>query len=687
MKNAVLVTRASFFCIFRRLLKHVMRIKHKFNPPVFISSISLIFLLLITAVIWPEGSQRFYSNIQDWIETNTGWLYILAVAIFLLFILFIMVSRFGDIKLGPDHAEPDYAYKSWFAMLFSAGMGIGLVFFGVAEPIMHFMSPPDMEGQTIEAAREAMKITMFHWGLHAWAIYGVVALSLAYFTYRHQLPLLPRSALYPLFGEKIYGPIGHAVDTFAVLGTLFGVSTSLGYGAFQVNAGLNYLFDVPVSTTSQIILIVLISSMATASVFSGLDRGVKRLSETNLILAVCIMVLVLIVGPTVTLLQTVVQNAGAYMGDLIHKTFNLYAYDRKDDWLGGWTLLYWGWWISWSPFVGTFIARVSRGRSIREFLVGLLFVPTGFSLIWFTIFGNTGIDLILNGGADSLAEAVSTDVSLALFKFFEYMPFSSVLSMLGVVLVVVFFVTSSDSGSLVIDSLTSGGDINSPVWQRVFWAVLQGAVAIVLLSAGGLGALQTATIASALPFLIVMLLMCFGLYKALQDDALRTKNLQMHHTTVQYTKSTVDWRQRIGTLTENATLKDARHFMGTIGKPALEKVQAEFETRGFKATLTGTKNYRLTIEQSEETVFVYGLRKRYFTTALAIGPGHLIDEDENEDETEEEGTNYYRVEVFLAQGGQEYDVLGYTEEQLIADVVTQYERFMQYLHLSQSELL
>lgn len=666
-------------------MKCVMKLKYKFNPPVFISSISLIFLLLATGSIWPKASQEFYSVIQQWIETNTGWLYILAVAIFLLFILFIMISRFGDIKLGPDHAEPDYSYKSWFSMLFSAGMGIGLVFFGVAEPIMHFMSPPDIEGQTVEAAREAMKITMFHWGLHAWAIYGVVALSLAYFTYRHQLPLLPRSALYPLIGERIYGPIGHTVDTFAVLGTLFGVSTSLGYGAFQVNAGLNYLFDVPVSTTSQIVLIVLISSMATISVFSGLDRGVKRLSEANLILAVSIMALVLIVGPTVTLLQTLVQNAGAYLEDLIHKTFNLYAYDRKDEWLGGWTLLYWGWWISWSPFVGTFIARVSRGRSIREFLVGLLFVPTGFSLIWFTIFGNTGIDLILNGGATSLAEAVSSDVSLALFKFFEFMPFSSVLSFLGITLVVVFFVTSSDSGSLVIDSLTSGGDINSPVWQRVFWAVLQGLVAIVLLWAGGLGALQTATIASALPFLVVMLLMCFGLYKALQDDALRAQNLQMHHTTVQYTKSTVDWRKRIGTLTENATLKDAQEFMVSVAQPALEKVQEEFTKRGFEATLTGTKNLRLTIEQAEETAFVYGLRKRYFTTALAVGPGHLI--EENDEEGDEEGTYYYRVEVFLAQGGQEYDVLGYTEEQLIADVVTQYERFMQYLHLSQAELV
>lgn len=669
-----------------------MKIHYKFSPPVFVGSVLMIALLVITGAVWPDASQSFYQSIQTWIETHVGWLYILGVAIFLIFIVFVMMSRFGDIKLGPDHAEPDYKYTSWFAMLFSAGMGIGLVFFGVGEPVMHFLAPPDVAPESIAAAREALKITMFHWGLHAWAIYAVVALSLAYFTYRHQLPLLPRSALYPLIGERIYGPIGHTVDIFAVIGTLIGVATSLGYGAMQVNAGLNYLFGLPIGVNVQIVLIIVISLMATASVFSGLDRGVKKLSELNLTLAFSLLLLILIVGPTVSLLQTLVQNTGSYLGDLVNKTFNLYAYDRKDAWLGGWTLLYWGWWISWSPFVGTFIARVSRGRTIREFLVGILFVPTGVALIWFTIFGNSGIDLIMHNGAHELAEAVNTDVSVALFKFFEYMPLTQVLSGIAIVLVVVFFVTSSDSGSLVIDSLTSGGVTDAPVWQRIFWALLQGLVAIVLLWAGGLAALQTATIVSALPFVLVMMLMCFGLYKALQDDALRMRNVQMHHTTVQYSRTSVDWQTRIRTLNAQPTRRDVNNYLRTVAKPALEKVRSEFEEQGFKVSLKGITNLRLEISQSDESVFVYALRKRYFTTALAMGPGELVVDEETEEEEEaraeqDDGTYYYRVEVFLEQGGQEYDVMGYTEEQIIADVVTQYERYLQYLHLSHAELV
>ncbi len=533
------------------------------------------------------------------------------------------------------------------------------------------------------AAREAMRITMFHWGLHAWAIYSVVALSLAYFTYRHQLPLLPRSALYPLLGDRIYGPIGHFIDTFAALGTLFGVSTSLGYGAIQVNSGLNFLVGLPVSTTVQVGIIVVIASLATLSVFSGLDRGVKRLSEVNLTLAFFLMLLVLIAGPTVLLLQTLVQNTGSYLSDLVHKTFNLYAYERNDDWLGGWTLLYWGWWISWSPFVGTFIARVSRGRTIREFLIGTMFVPTGLSLLWFTIFGNSGIELILHQGASALSETVSSDTSLALFKFFEYLPFTQILSTIGVCLVVVFFITSSDSGSLVIDSLTSGGAVSSPVWQRVFWALLQGLVALVLLWAGGLDALQTATIVSALPFLIIMLAMCVSLYIALQDDALRMRNAQMHHTTVQYAKSTIDWQARVRSLNFQVDKKDAEKFIGEVAKPAFEKVRDEFLKQGFQVELTQNASLELEVHQASETAFIYGLRRRYFSSSMTVGPGSLIEEPEEENDGVSE---YYRVEVYLNQGGQDYDVFGYTEEQLIADIVTQYERYLQYLHLSHAEL-
>ena len=340
------------------------------NPAVFYSAAAIIVAIMLFAVLAPEVADAAFKSVQAAIVENASWYYVLTVAIILLVCVYLGVSRYGNIKLGPDHSRPDYKNISWFAMLFSAGMGIGLMFFGVAEPVMHFLTPPLGEGGTVEAAREAMRLTFFHWGLHAWAVYAIVALILAFFSYRHNLPLTLRSALYPLIGDKIYGPIGHAVDVFAVVGTLFGLATSLGYGALQVNAGLNHLFPaIPVGMASQVVLIVVITALATISVVSGLDRGVKMLSELNIGLAVVLLLFVLLAGSTVFLLQALVQNVGYYLSSIVNMTFNLFAYE-KTDWFGGWTILYWGWWVSWAPFVGLFIARVSRGRTIREFILG-----------------------------------------------------------------------------------------------------------------------------------------------------------------------------------------------------------------------------------------------------------------------------------------------------------------------------
>jgi len=498
------------------------------NPPVFFTSAILVLLLVLYATVFQEHAQRVFEHVQQWIITNASWFYILTVALVLISVVFLAVSRYGDIKLGPDHSEPDYPNKSWFAMLFSAGMGIGLMFFGVAEPVMHFINPPVGEPNTIAAAREAMNITFFHWGLHAWAIYAIVALILAYFSFRNGLPLTLRSALYPLIGERIYGPIGHAVDIFAILGTVFGVATSLGYGVLQINSGLHQLFGLPVSTTVQVVLIAATCALATLSVASGLDKGIRILSELNLGLAVILMLFVLVMGPTVFLLQAYVQNTGAYLSDIVNKTFNLFAYEPTD-WIGGWTLLYWGWWLSWSPFVGLFIARISRGRTIREFVCGVLFVPAGFTLLWMTVFGDTAIHMILHGGVRELAAVVDQDSSLALFAFLEHFPWSTTVSLVAVLMVVVFFVTSADSGALVVDMLASSGKGHSPLWQRVFWSVTMGAVAIALLLANGLKALQAATIASALPFAVILLVAIWGLFKALGLDAtrrgLRTQSL------------------------------------------------------------------------------------------------------------------------------------------------------------------
>ena len=386
------------------------------NPNVFFSTVIVIVIFLGMVLIVPDTFASITQFLSTWITTSFSWFYVLAVAIFLILLAYFALSDVGKIKLGPDHSQPDYNNKSWFAMLFTAGMGIGLMFFGVAEPIMHYASPPTGDPETVSAARQAMRVTFFHWGIHAWGIYALVALSLSYFAYRHNLPLKIRSALYPMIGKRIHGPIGDGVDTFATIGTVFGVATTLGLGVTQINSGLSYLLGIEISTTSQVWLIIIVSIMASISVVLGVDKGIKRLSELNLILAVSLLLFVFIAGPTIYLLQTTLQNVGDYLSKLFQMTFNLYAY-QPNGWIGGWTIFYWAWWISWSPFVGMFIARVSRGRTIREFIIGVMLIPTGFTLIWMGFMGNAGLFNILHKGQQSLLTATQQDSSMALFEF------------------------------------------------------------------------------------------------------------------------------------------------------------------------------------------------------------------------------------------------------------------------------
>ncbi len=646
----------------------------KVNPPVFIGAGGLCLLFVLFAVAVPDTAETLFSSIQSWVVNTAGWFYILAVALFLLFVIILAMSDYGRIKLGPDHSEPDYTYMSWFAMLFSAGMGIGLMFFGVAEPVMHTMTPPVGDSGSVDAARQAMRITFFHWGVHAWAIYAVVALALAYFAFRHGLPLTIRSALFPLIGERIHGPIGHAVDIFAVLGTLFGVATSLGFGVMQVNAGLNYLFDMPIGTGWQILLIAVITCFATISVVMGLDGGIRRVSELNLILAVILLLFVLIAGPTVYLLQTYVQNVGAYLSGLVETTFNLYAYEPSG-WIGGWTLFYWGWWIAWSPFVGMFIARVSRGRTIREFVIGVLLVPVGFTFMWMTFFGNNAVHMILDQGIDSLATAVASDTSVALFRFFEHLPWSGISSLVATVLVITFFVTSSDSGSLVVDMLTSGGtEEDTPVWQRIFWSVTEGCIAAALLLAGGLSALQTATIASALPFTVIMLLMCWGLIRALRIEVVRRVSLRDAMLAPRVTHRPVSWEQRLSRIIHHPGYQEVMNFLNTVVEPSLKKVEAEFAKRSLSAKVARDDKDRIWIEvdHGDEQEFFYSVHARPYT------PPSFVVRDTTPSRSK--ALRFYRAEVYLKEGGQDYDVMGWTEDQVIADVIDQYEKHMHFLH-------
>jgi choline/glycine/proline betaine transport protein len=488
------------------------------NPPVFFISAFLIICFSLYGGVFNEHAATTFAAVETWLVTNMGWFYMVVVALFFVFIVYLALSRYGNLKLGPDDSQPDYSYLSWIAMLFSAGVGIGLMFFGVAEPVTHFISPPIGEGGTIEAAQNAMLITYFHWGLQAWAVYIVVGLALAYFAFRKGLPLTIRSTLYPLIGNRINGWIGHSVDIFAVLGTMFGVATSLGIGVMQVNAGLNYLFDLNISASVQVVLIAGITLLATISVVAGLDAGIRRLSELNLSLALLMLLFVLLSGPTALLLNGFLQNLGYYFSNVVAMTFNSYAYQPVVEWMGTWTLFYWAWWISWSPFVGMFIARISRGRTIREFIIGVLLVPAGITFLWLSVFGNTALFIELGGGAGSISKATLESMPTALFVMLEQLPMAQIISVVAVLLIVTFFVTSSDSGSLVIDIITSGGSEEPPVWKRVFWAVSEGIVASILLAAGGLSALQTAAICSALPFAFVMLFICFGLFRGLQME-------------------------------------------------------------------------------------------------------------------------------------------------------------------------
>ncbi|SIT25723.1 choline BCCT transporter BetT [Achromobacter sp. MFA1 R4] len=643
------------------------------NRPVFFPAAIVTLLLVGFAILAPDSAQTLFDSVQRWILGNVSWFYILVVAIILLSVVFLAVSRYGDIKLGPDHSEPDYRNFTWFAMLFSAGMGIGLMFFGVAEPLMHFLSPPFGEGGTVIAAREAMKITFFHWGLHAWSIYAIVALILAFFSYRHGLPLTLRSALYPLIGNRIHGPIGHAVDIFAILGTVLGVATSLGLGVAQINSGLNHLFGVPVGVTSQIILIVITCGLATVSVASGLDKGIRILSETNLALAVVLLLFVLIVGPTVFLLQTFVQNTGTYLSDIVNKTFNLYAYEPTD-WIGGWTLFYWGWWIAWSPFVGLFIARISRGRTIREFVTGVLLVPAGFTLFWMTVFGDTAIHMIFVDGVQGLAEVVEADSSLALFAFFEHLPLSGVLSLVAIAMVAVFFVTSADSGALVVDLLASGGQDRTPVWQRIFWSLLMGAVAIALLLADGLTALQTATIASALPFSIILLLSLWGLFKALKLDATKRGIRYQSLTLSRPARGGQSWERRLRNMVMMPRRAHVQRFISDVVRPAFEDVADELRKQGYAVQVREDQDEGgaiLEVSHGEHLDFSYAVQPQAFVRP-SLTPDEAADEEERK---------YFRAEVHLREGGQDYDIMGWSRDAVIGDILDQYERHRHYLHM------
>ncbi|NET59958.1 MAG: BCCT family transporter [Symploca sp. SIO2E6] len=491
------------------------------HPQVSFISGGLIILFIVLTLIFNEQADVAFKAIQNLIANTTGWFLILVTNIYLGVVIILAFSKFGKIRIGGEDAQPEFSTFAWYAMLFSAGMGAGLLFWGIAEPISHFQTPPlGSEAGTAAAAEEAMGIIYFHWGLHGWGIYTLVGLSLAFFAFNRGLPLTIRSVFYPLLGEKIYEWPGNLIDILAVVSTLFGLATSLGFGAQQVNAGLNLLVGLPNNVVVQVILIAIITSFATLSVVAGLDGGVRRLSEWNIYIAIAFFAFMLLIGPTQFILDFFVQSLGYYIGIFPTISFWTEAFEgafEGTNWQNGWTIFYWAWWIAWSPFVGIFIARVSKGRTVREFVLGVLFLPSFLSFIWMSCFGGSALSLALKD-IGNLPEAVEENMATGLFVMLQQFPLTSVSSFIGLLLVITFFVTSSDSGSLVVDNLTSGGKLDSPVPQRVFWAVMEGVVAAVLLLGGGLTALQTAATTTGLPFAIVLLIMCFSLHRGLTED-------------------------------------------------------------------------------------------------------------------------------------------------------------------------
>ncbi|GGN92624.1 glycine betaine uptake BCCT transporter [Saccharibacillus kuerlensis] len=484
---------------------------------VFVVALTIIIAFVLWGAFFPEQLGNSAQIALDFSTEKFGWFYLLTAFGFLVFALYLAFGRFGRIKLGKDEDEPEYSTTSWFAMLFSAGMGIGLVFWGVAEPVSHYIDPPEeLEGGTALAARISMRYSFFHWGLHPWAIYSVIALSLAYFQFRKGYKGLISSTFVPLLGERVNGPIGKTIDVLAIIATTFGVATSLGLGTLQIAGGIEQIFGYQSSTFMMVIIIVIVTVLYLGSSTTGLDRGIRILSNANLVIAVLLLLFVLFVGPTSFIFDTFTVTLGGYMQNLVQMSLRMTPFSDST-WVAAWTLFYWAWWISWAPFVGTFIARVSKGRTIREFVLGVLLVPSLFGCLWFAVFGGAGIysERYQNSG---LADAVQNDVTSALFLMLQNLPMGIIVSFLALMLIAMFFITSADSATFVLGMLSSNGDLHPSGKIKVTWGIVQSSIAIVLLVSGGLSALQTASIVVALPFAIIMIGMCVSLHKALSEE-------------------------------------------------------------------------------------------------------------------------------------------------------------------------
>lgn len=664
-------------------LSKFMEKQTSFNPLVIGATLFFVVLLVAMILIAPEQTQTLLNAAKSGIFANFSWFYVLAFSVFLGFLVILSVSSLGNIKLGNDEEEPEFGFLSWLAMLFAAGMGVGLMFFGVAEPLTHYLSDITT-GSAEHKQQEALLHTLFHWGIHAWAVYGTIALALAYFGFRYKLPLALRSCFYPLLKERINGKLGDLIDIMALLATLFGVITTLGFGASQLGAGLHQLGWISENSFSlQVVVIAVVMSLAIFSAISGVGKGVKILSELNLTLAFSLLIFVLVAGPTLYLLSAFSDNIGTYLSNLVKLSFKTYVYEQEHTgWFSGWTILYWAWWCSWAPFVGLFIARISKGRTIREFIFGVLVIPSMFGILWFTVFGNTAIWLNDGEAAGTLGQMISSPETL-LFKFLDYLPLSGVTGLVSLVVISLFFITSADSGIYVLNNIASRDkSLAAPRWQAVMWGILMSVVAIVLMQSGGLANLQAMTLLVALPFAMLMLLMCFSLWKGLNADK-KYFDTKVNPTSIFWTGD--KWKERLEQMMNQTQEKDILRFLKHTVLPAMRELRQELISKYELSVQINTlfdqdePAVELVIQKDLMRDFMYGVK------SIGREVSEQLINDDNLPHIQHSMT--YEPYTYFFDGRVGYDVQYMDQDELIADMLKHYERYLSLLDDVGQELM
>lgn len=661
--------------------------------PVFASSIIGVLVMAIWALVAPAQAESALGTVTGWVTEWFGWFYVLLATVVLGFVIYLGMSRYGSIRLGPDHSRPEFSRFAWASMLFAAGIGTDVMFYSVVEPATQYMAPPAGEPQTVEAAREATVWTLFHYGITGWGMYALMGMALAYFSYRMNLPLAVRSALYPIFGKRIDGPLGHVVDTAAVLGTIFGVATSLGIGVVFLNVGLNLLFGVAVGKGTQVALAILAVAMAAVSATTGVDKGIRFLSQLNVLLALGLAGWVLVTGRTSFILNAVVANVGDFVRTFPAKTMETFPFVDNAEWMSAWTLFFWAWWVAWASFVGLFLARISRGRTIREFVVGTLVIPFAYIVMWVSVFGNAALDRIRNGDK-AFAETAQDFTGLGFFELLQDYPLAGLLVAVATFVGLLFYVTSADSGALVMANLCSRlGSVQEDAagWQRIVWAAVTGLLTIAVLFVGGITALQYATIIMGLPFAFVLVLVMLGLLRALRIEGRRTDS-GAHALPMMLSardahddsgaEDQINWRARLARAVSFVGPDQALEYLNTTVEPALREVSAELCDLGVATEVfTGSAGdlgdgldpaegpFVELRTQTDSDPFVY--RVEVDDIPVPTYGGRMVQSRDR----------YSRLQVHLIGGGQGYDLMGYTQHQVIHDVLDQYERHLEFLRL------